>query len=233
MKNGIKNFVIFILVLILGTMVTIFFVNYREQEEYKNELEIDKKINDSLQKKNLEKNKELIDLLKKTQTELNSLKGISSKNQSINGVLLGNKPISIEELIEIANGYKANNFQLKYKNKNDSLTIIRLNNIINQLDKDKVIRKQNNGAFTYYPKLDSLYELKSNELSKLKTELQAKNMLLGLIKNNYDIDTEIEYENGTIKAKLTNTKKLDSALWIFPYYKHKIKKNKKGETMIK
>lgn len=233
MKNGIKNFVIFVLVLLLGTMATILFVNYREKEEFKNELEMNRKTNDSLQKKNLEKNKELIDLLKKNQIELNSLNGISSKNQVIDGVLLGNKPISIEELIKIANNYQDNNFQLKNKSKNDSLTIIRLNDIINQLDKDKVIRKQNNGKFTYYPKLDSLYETKSNELSKLKTELQAKNMLLGLIKKNYDIDTEIEYENDIIKAKLTNTKKLDSALWIFPYYKHKIKNNKKGETIIK
>lgn len=233
MKNGIKNFVIFILVLLLGIMATIFFVNYRENEDLKNELKVNKKINDSLQKNSLEKNKELIDLLKKTQIELNSQNGISSNNQVIDGVLLGNKPISIEELIKIANEYQDDNFILKNKNLKDSLNIVRLNNIINQLDKDKVITKQKNGEVRYYPKLDSLYEIKVTELSKLKSELQAKNMLLGLIKKNYDIDTEIEYENDKIKAKLINTKKLDSALWIFPYYKHKIKNNKKGETIIK
>ena len=124
---------------------------------------------------------------------------------------------------------------LHTKNYNDSLKIERLNSILNQLEKDKVINRTKKGSFTYrqITKVDSLYNASLDELSKTKTELKARNTLLKLIKNNYGIDTEVEYGADTYTARLLNTKKLDSALWILPYYKHKIKTNKKGETIIK
>lgn len=233
MKNEIKIFIILMLVLLLGITSTMLFFNYREKEHFSVELNSTKKINDSIQEKLLKKNEELIKLLKEAQIEINSNKNLSSKNQAIDGILLGDKPISIEDLIKIANKYQDKNILLRNKTFNDSLTIRRLNRIINQLDKDKVITKKEDGEVSYRPKIESLYELKVTELYKLKSELQAKNMLLELIKKNYDIDTQIENKDDNIKVRLTNTKKLDSALWIFPYYKHKIKNNRKGETIIK
>ncbi|KFF06072.1 hypothetical protein [Flavobacterium reichenbachii] len=232
MKNEIKIFIILILVLLLGITATMLFFNYRENEHLSTELYSNKKTNDSIQIKLLKKNEELIKLLKESKAKINSSEGTST-NQLIDGILIGDKPISIEELIKIANNYQDNNIFLKNKTANDSLTILRLNRIINQLDRDKVITKHEDGEVSYRPKIDSLYKLKISELQKAKGDLQAKNMLLDLIKKNYGIGTEIEDKNDNLTVRLTNTKKIDSALWIFPYYKHKIKNNRKGETIIR
>lgn len=220
------------LLLVLGITSAIIFTQFNENVDLLNEIHINKKQNDSVQKKILSKNDELIYLLKINQKEINSLKGLSTDKQ-IDGILLGNKPISVEELIEIANKYQNEKNFLKAKVKDDSLTIQYYVKLISQLEKDKVLNKDKKGTITYTNNLDSLYKIKVVELNKTKTELKAKNTLLTLIKNNYEIDTEIEYGDGIYTAKLLNTKKLDSALWIFPYYKHKIKTNKKGETVIR
>lgn len=233
MKNEVKSFLILILFLLLGISATMLFINYRDKEHYKKEMYLSKKENDSAQKSLLKRNEELIKLLKESQLQINSNKGISSDNKAIDGIFLGKKPISLEELIKIANKYQDNNIILKNKAINDSLTIVRLNRIINQLHKDKVITKEKNGEVSYRPNVDSLYSMKVDELQKVKLDLQANKMLLGLIKKNYDIDTQVEFENGKTKVRIVNTEKLDSALWIFPYYKHKIKNNRKGETIIK
>lgn len=232
MKNSTKNFLILMLLLVLGITSAIIFTQFNENVDLLNEIHINKKQNDSVQKKILSKNDELIYLLKINQKEINSLKGLSTDKQ-IDGILLGNKPISVEELIEIANKYQNEKNFLKAKVKDDSLTIQYYVKLISQLEKDKVLNKDKKGTITYTNNLDSLYKIKVVELNKTKTELKAKNTLLTLIKNNYEIDTEIEYGDGIYTAKLLNTKKLDSALWIFPYYKHKIKTNKKGETVIR
>jgi hypothetical protein len=226
MKNEMKSFVILILMLLLGITATMLFLNYREKESLSEELYLNKKANDSIQKKLLKRNQEVIELLQDLQSKTTTAKGSTSKNQVVDGILLGKKPISIEQLIEIANKYQDENILLKVKAQNDSLTIRRLNRIINLLDKEMVITKGKDGEISYHPKIDSLYKLKVSEL-------QAKDMLLGLIKKNYDIDTKIEYENDKIKVKIINTERLDSALLLLPYYKHKIKNNRKGETIIK
>jgi hypothetical protein len=182
----------------------------------------------------LNKNDELLKLIKEIQHKSNSLTG-RSKSRYIDGILLGNEPISLEYLIQIANKYQAHSIRLEGERLKDSLKITRLQNIINQLEKDKMITKNSDGSFSYrqITKVDSIYKVRVAELDKVKTDLQAKNMLLGLIKKNYDIDSDIEYKGDNITVKLLNTKKLDSALWIYPYYKHKIKTNSKGETVIR
>jgi hypothetical protein len=235
MKNKIKNLVIIILVLLLGIAGTIVFINYRENINLEKELYSNKKINDSIQNNFLRKNKELIKLVRETQVEIDSIKGVSSKIKSIDGILLGDKPISIGQLIDIANKYQESNIVLKNKIRSDSLTINRLKKIIDQLERDKILIRDKDGILSYRQttKIDSLYNVSIFELQKAKSELQAKNMLLGLIKKNYDIDSEIEFVDDKIRVTLIHTEKLDSALWIYPYYKHKIKTNRKGETVIK
>lgn len=234
MRSDIKSFVILFLVLLLSITTTMLFVNYRENRNFRRESQISKKINDSVQNKLLNKNDDLLKLIKEIQHNSDSLNG-QSKNKYIDGILLGNEPISLKELIQLANKYQTQSIRLIGERFKDSLKIKRLQNIISQLERDKMITKNNDGSYSYRPitKVDSIYKAKVAELDKVKTDLQAKNMLLGLIKKNYDIDSEIEYKGDIITVKLLNTKKLDSALWIYPYYKHKIKTNSKGETVIR
>lgn len=232
MKNSRKNLVILLLIFCLSILLGVMIFVYRENEELKTEITSSIKQNDSIQNTLLNKNKKLIELSNKIQKEITSLKG---SNSHIDGIIHDNKPISLEELINITNKFENENVMLHTKIYNDSLKIERLNSILNQLEKDKVINRTKKGSFTYrqITKVDSLYNASLDELSKTKTELKARNTLLKLIKDNYGIDTEVEYGADTYTARLLNTKKLDSALWILPYYKHKIKTNKKGETIIK
>jgi hypothetical protein len=233
MKNSRKNSLILLLIFSLSILVAIMFFIYRENKELKVEVSLSNKQNDSIQNTLLNKNKDLITLLSKSQKEINSLK--NSNSQQIDGIIHDKKPITLEELINITNKFENENNVLRTKVFNDSSRIERLNSILNQLEKDKVIDRTKKGSYTYrqITKVDSLYDNSREELSKLKTELKASNTLLKLIKDNYGIDTEVEYGKDTYTARLLNTKKIDSALWIFPYYKSKIKTNKKGETIIR
>lgn len=233
MKNNKKNLFILILVFAFSIVSTIALYFYFQSKDFSSEIYHSKKENDSIQKRILSKNSELIDLIKKTQSEIDSLKGKDS--QTIDGIIHYGKPITLEKLIEITNSYENENISLKNKIIGDSLKIERLNKILNQLEKDKIINREKKGSISYrqVSKLDSLYDSSIEELNQIKTELKAKNTLLGLIKKNYEIDTNIEYKKDSYTVSLLNTKKLDSALWVFPYYKHKIKTNKKGETVIK
>lgn len=233
MKNNRKNLFILILVFAFSIVSAIALFFYFQSKDLSSEISITKKQNEVTQKKLLIKNSELISLIKKTQNEIDSSKGRDIRR--IDGIIHYGKPITLEKLIDITNRYENENFSLRNKISEDSLKIERLNKILNQLEKDKVISREKKGSITYrqVTRLDSLYDSSIKELNQVKTELKAKNTLLSLIKKNYEIDTEVEYEKDSYTARLLNTKKLDSALWIFPYYKHKIKTNKKGETVIK
>ena len=232
MRNSRKNFIVLLLVFCLSITLGVALFVYRENEELKTEISLSKKQNDSIQNGLLNKNKKLIQLSNKIREEINSIKG---SDQQIDGIIHDNKPISLEELINITNKFENENVILHAKAYNDSLRIDRLKSILNQLEKDKVINRNKEGSYSYrqITKVDSLYNASLDELSKTKTELKARNTLLRLIKDNYGIDTEIEQGTDSYTVRLLNTKKLDSALWILPYYKHKIKTNKKGETIIK
>ena len=175
MKNSRKNFVILLLVLTLSVLIPVTFFVYRESEEIKTEMSFTKKQNDSIQNALLSKNKELIDLLTKVQKEINLLR--ETGNQEIDGIIHDNKPITLEELIEITNRFETENANLKMKATRDSLKIERLNNILSQLEKDKVISKKEKGSYSYrqITKLDSLYDSSLQELDKTKTDLNARN----------------------------------------------------------
>ncbi|KUJ62037.1 hypothetical protein AR687_10825 [Flavobacteriaceae bacterium CRH] len=233
MKNSQKNLFILILVFAFSIVSTTALFFYFQSRNYSKEIYSSKKENDSIQKRILNKNAELIVLLKKAQSEKDSLDGKGSKN--IDGIIHYGKPITLEKLVEITNSYENQNMLLKDKVYNDSLKIERINKILNLLEKDKVINREKKGSISYrqVTKLDSLYESSIEELNQIKTEIKAKNSLLSLIKKNYEIDTKIEYKKDSYIITLLNTKKLDSALLLFPYYKHKIKTNKQGETVIK
>lgn len=233
MKNSQKNLFIVILVFAFSIVSAIALFFYFQSKDLSSEISQAKKQNDVIQKRLFKKNSELIALITKTQNEIDSIRGRDIKK--IDGIIHYGKPITLERLIDITNRYENENFSLKNKISEDSLKIERLNKVLNQLEKDKVISREKKGSISYrqVTKLDSLYDSSFKELNQIKTELKAKNTLLNLIKKNYEIDTEIEYEKDSYTARLLNTKKLDSALWIFPYYKHKIKTNRKGETVVK
>ncbi|GIJ95067.1 hypothetical protein [Capnocytophaga stomatis] len=213
MESNRKNIIILILVLLLSIVLTDLFLQQKQNDIFRTEISEVKYQRDSIKQSLLKRNKELLLLLEEYQEKIIK----NNKLQKIDGITLGNKPISLEELIDIANENQKKYYEQRIQNAIDSLTINRFNRIIEQLKKNKIIT-------------DSIYSVK---ILKLKRDVQAKDMILKLIKKNYEIDSKIEIDSTHIKVKLINTQKIDSALLIFPHYKHKIKTNKKGEVIVR
>ncbi|NIJ46596.1 hypothetical protein FHR24_003086 [Wenyingzhuangia heitensis] len=233
MRN--KNIVIFLLILVLSLFSIIIFFSYKENDFLEKEILVNIKENDSLQNKLFESNKKLLEVYKKNKKEIDSIKNEKYSNINvISGVTLNDKPISIDEVIQITNKSLDENDKLKKQKLKDSLLIDYYKKVIHELEEKGVLWEKNNRFyFDNKQAIDSIRKAKLNEISNLEYELKAKNALLKLIENNYGIKTNIEKNKGVYNVKLLNNKKLDSALWLFPHYKHKIKTNKKGETIIK
>ena len=236
MGNKAKTILIFSLIILLSIVSTVMLFNIRENAELKKELNSSKNYTDSLQHNFLSKNKELIAIINLVQHQKDSIgKKSASEGTSIDGVLIGNKPVSLDEFINIANKYMHENFMLKNKSRVDSFSIERYKRIIAQLDRDKVIEQDEKGSISYRKMsvIDSNINSLEADIKKLKFEVASKNTLLKLIRDNYGIETQVEDKKDSYTARLLNTTKLDSALLLFPYFKHKIKTNKKGETIIR
>lgn len=247
MQNRLKNIIILLLILIMGIFSVILYFMYQENKELQEQLFTSKKE----YKKNItqkeKKTQELILLAKEIQQKNDSLKGKSSSDYKyIDGITIGTNPISLEQLISIANKIMNENSKLKKKIFDDSLTIRKHKEILKKLEDGKLINNNMNdkmqGNLSYVnlnkyqeqiKRSDSIINIKNNDIKKYRDELQAKNSILNLIKKNYEIDYEIEDRKNDFTVRLLNTKKLDSALSLFPYYKHKIKTNKRGETVIR
>lgn len=240
MKNNCK--IIFILVLLATTCISVVVLIFKlkEIELLKNDVNLSKVESAKSLKNANKKIDELLALSKEIQIQNDSLKGKSNEDfKYIDGIKIGNQPISLEQLISIANKNMKENQILRRKLYNDSTTLNNHKEILKKLEESKLIKSNMNdkmqGNLTYVNinRYDSIINSKNNELNKLKFDIQARNNILNLIKNNYEIDYEIEERKSDFTVRLLNTKKIDSALWIYPYYKHKIKTNKKGETVIK
>lgn len=186
--------------------------------------------NDSIIKITNKKYQDIIQL----NNELQLKCGTNNNSQGVNGIRYNNKKVTLDDLIDITNSLLKENEKLLFKIQNDSLLINNHLQMFSQIEKKKLgafkLDKGYITEFTYKQnKNDSLYQI----INEIKSSMESKDIALKLIKNNYDLDfTEYAKDNKTY-IKLTNTARIDSALWIYPYYKHKIKTNKKGETVIK
>lgn len=245
MRNSSKNILLILLLILIGVSCALAYYYYDKSKSIMVENLNYKKENKQILSRTEKHINELIEISDELQKKNDSLLGKKNDEKSIDGITIGNKPISLEQLISIANKLSQENSALKNSRSKDSVKIKNYSDLIKQLESNKLIYKNpnnNNSSISYVnieyyrdyiKRCDSLRKSKTVENVNLQNELNAKNTLLDLIKKNYGIDTEVEYGKEKNQVKLLNTQKIDSALWIYPYYKHKIKTNKKGETIIK
>jgi hypothetical protein len=225
MKNNRNINLLFTVV--FASMLLIIFLLFTERNENNiviHNLEQEAKFNDSINNYKINK------YLKIIEDNSNKLDSLNRNKKSYNGFSMGNKSISVEELLDIVNKTLEENTKLK-----------------NQVDKDKVIIKyieetygikviENNGEISLKLKPDSNiknFEKKSNnELNKLKNDIEEKDFILKQLQKKYGFKYEVKTENDKIHSSIFITK-LDSALWLYPHYKHKIKEDKNGNIIIK
>jgi hypothetical protein len=225
MKNNRNINLLFTVV--FASMLLIIFLLFTERNENNiviHNLEQEAKFNDSINNYKINK------YLKIIEDNSNKLDSLNRNKKSYNGFSMGNKSISVEELLDIVNKTLEENTKLK-----------------NQVDKDKVIINyieetygikviENNGEISLKLKPDSNiknFEKKSNnELNKLKNDIEEKDFILKQLQKKYGFKYEVKTENDKIHSSIFITK-LDSALWLYPHYKHKIKEDKNGNIIIK
>lgn len=225
MKNRIIALVLFI-VFCLMTLSILFLVIERNERNLEIE-ELNKKIisSDSLSKIKIEKLNSIIDRKNSIIDTLNS------NNEPVNGFIMGERSISTEELLKIVNEALAENSKLKTKVKNDKLI---LNHIENSYGVKAVIDSL--GVINLKLNPDSSikdFEKKSNDrYNKINDELEELKFILNNLQKRYGFKYEVKTEGNKIKSTIYTTK-LDSALWLYPNYKHKIKQDKEGNTYVK
>lgn len=147
------------------------------------------------------------------------------------------KKISQKEVLRITNN--ALNDNTKYRD-----TISRLRFIIKNAKEDygisyKVTRKgdtlysskkltKTDSALAYYPKLKELedkYYQTRDSLEKYKWQSE-------LVKNDYGITYEIKKERGTLKSYRKSNAKIDSAMVLLKYFRHRLSKDENGDWEI-
>lgn len=155
----------------------------------------------------------------------------NSENRSgITGFTYNDKNISLEGLLKIVNNTLEENRKLK----KDSRQYKEMLDFISS--KYGITSERNDTVYTFKkapdPKLIEQEKALNKNLSDLQIELEEKKFLLKHLEERYGFKYNIEKEDGKIKSTIYISK-LDSALWLFPFYKHKIRTNKKGETIIR
>jgi len=225
MKNKLIGLILFFLLLIMALTIVILFTE-RTERNFEIE-ELNQKIisSDSISKMKIEKLNSIIDRKNTLIDELNSNKEI------VNGFRIGDKSISIEELLKIVNEAFTENNELRNKIKYDEL-------IINHIEDSYGVKVVKDSLGRFYLKLKNDSTIKNYErnttekIDKLNTELEEKRFILEQLKKRYDLKYEVKTEGNKIKSTIYITK-LDSALWLYPHYKHKIREDKNGNTYIK
>lgn len=188
----------------------------------KNKIESQKLYNSSIKlyEALIEKNRKKIDSLNQENIEM-----------SIQGFKINDESISVEELLNIVNNSLEENIKLKNQVENNKL-------ILEYIEESYGIKvtRDNKGQVIFTLNKDSSikeYEKKSNEeINKLSSDLEEKNFILNNLQKRYGFKYVVKTEGNKIKSTIYTTK-LDSALWLFPHYKHKIKQDKEGNTYVK
>lgn len=225
MKNRIIALVLFIVFCLMSLSILFLVI---ERIERNSEIEeINKKIisSDSLSKIKIKKLNSIIDRKNSIIDTLNS------NNESVNGFKMGERSISTEELLKIVNEALAENSKLKIKVKNDKLI---LNHIEDSYGLKAVIDSLGVINLKWNP--DSSikdFEKKSNDkYNKINGELEELKFVLDNLQKRYGFKYQVKTEGNKINSTIYTTK-LDSAMWLYPHYKHKIKTDKQGNLIIK
>lgn len=225
MKNKIIGLVL-IVVLCLMTLCILFLVVERTERNIEID-ELNKKMNssDSLSRIKIEKLNSIIDRKNSIIDTLNS------NNESVNGFMMGERSISTEELLKIVNEAIEENSKLKTEVKNDKLILKHIENSYGLkavIDSLGVINLKLNPGSSIKD-----FEKKSNDrYNKVNDELQELKFILNNLQKRYGFKYQVKTEGNKINSTIYTTK-LDSALWLYPHYKHKIKQDKEGNVLIK
>ena len=84
-----------------------------------------------------------------------------------------------------------------------------------------------------YNTLQKKYNNLVDTVNRNNTEITKQNMVLGMIEKNYGITYSAIVDSNIIKATLTNTEKVDSALILLPYYRDRLELKEDGTWLIK
>jgi len=84
-----------------------------------------------------------------------------------------------------------------------------------------------------YNTLQKKYNNLVDTVNRKNTEVTKQNMVLGMIEKNYGITYSAIVDSNIIKATLTNTEKVDSALILLPYYRDRLELKEDGTWVIK
>ncbi|PKH66707.1 hypothetical protein CXF59_12340 [Flavobacterium sp. ALD4] len=224
-NNKIKNLIFIVL---FSSMLLFLYLLYAEMKDDKlliESLRQEMKLNDSLSDYKIKKYAKII--------ETNNYKfdSLNNSKNSVRGFTIGNKSISIDELLNIANNALEANSRLQNEVANDSLILKKIEEnygIKTYRDsKGKIVIQSSSQS-----KNDPLENSQNEKIIKLSNELDEKKFILNNLQKRYNFKYDVKTEKDKIKSTIYVTK-LDSALWLYPYYKHKIKEDKKGNIIIK
>lgn len=225
MKNKLIVLITFIIICLM-TLSLLFLIFEREERIIEiEELNEKNKKNDSIT--NIKINKLNLIIEKK-----NSLiEELGTNKEIVNGFKVGNRSISVDELLKMANETLNENSKLNNQIKEDKI-------IIKYIEDSYGIKVLMNDNGTISLKLNPDSTIKnfekntSERINKLENELEEKKYILQQLQKKYGFKYEVKSEDNKIKSTIYLTK-LDSALWLYPHYKHKIKTDKQGNLIIK
>lgn len=157
---------------------------------------------------------------------IDSLKQIG-KEQEIQGFEMNGKSISVEDLLKTLNKTLEENSMLNSEVANDK----RLFDILKK-DYDIIITRENDKIKIRRTSIVKNENDCAEKLQTVENKLNEKTFILKQLELRYKLKYEVGTEGNTIRSTIYNSK-VDSALWLYPYYKHKIKVDKNGDVYIK
>lgn len=158
--------------------------------------------------------------------KIDSLKQTNNK-QEIQGFEMNGKSISVEDLLKILNKTLEENSVLNSEVANDK----KIFDILKK-DYDVIITRENDKIKIHRTQIRKDENDCTAKLKALENQLNEKTFILKQLDNRYKLKYEVKTEGNNIKSTIYNSK-VDSALWLYPYYKHKIKIDKNGDVFIK
>lgn len=230
MKNKIIK-----LTLLLGIFFSYFIVGFLVFVYQQDDIDFKKNEIENLKKSVKEYKKNASDLLKLNEKMQNNINEMNkSKLNNISEFRFGDEKITTENLLEIVNkSFKENiKLEVQLENKIKLLDLIKNSYDIETIETENTlsIKVKDNSVLK---KVETNINKLQEQVFKLKKEVEYNKKLLKMIENNYGIKSIYTENDKTVDFEIIPSTKIDSALRIYPFYKHKLFKNKKGEWIVK
>lgn len=226
-KGKMKNKIIITIILsVFSAMSLTIYLLYSENLASVSEIQ---KLKNDVKNNGLNYEKKLDSIgksINKNILKIDSLKQTNNK-QEIQGFEMNGKSISVEDLLKILNKTLEENSVLNSEVANDK----KIFDILKK-DYDVIITRENDKIKIHRTQIRKDENDCTEKLKTLENQLNEKTFVLKQLDNRYKLKYEVKTEGNTIKSTIYNSK-VDSALWLYPYYKHKIKIDKNGDVFIK